>query len=108
MIHRFDAEPPIGTVIKLDDQAYVLVVSEPYRRKDGSMSRLLTWHCECAQCSAPFTIQSGLSVAALNRRCVKHKRPGQRLNRGRPRGQPLVVTVFVPAADGTLVPFTGA
>lgn len=108
MIHHFETDPPIGTVIALDGQSYVLVASEPYRRRDGADVRLLTWHTECAQCSAPFTVQSGLAVEHFNRRCVKHKRPGSRVNRSRPRGEALEAAIFVPAADGTLVPFKGA
>jgi hypothetical protein len=75
IITVFAEEPPIGTRIMLDDQAYELVGSEPYTRKtDGAASRLLTWETTCPVegCLASFRAQSGLSITWLRRRCDQH------------------------------------
>jgi len=96
--HSFPERPPLGTTITLDDaQSYVLVEAKPHQRRDGTMGSLLTWHTECAQCAMPFTFQTGLVISSLNRRCVKHKRPGQRVDRGKRTGHPLKVHIYEPS-----------
>jgi hypothetical protein len=84
MITIFETEPPLGSRILLDDQAYELVGSEPYRRKsDGVMSRVLTWEtlCPVDGCGASFRVQTGLSIKSLCRRCVEHKDPTSAVGR---------------------------
>lgn len=109
MLFQFDAEPALGTVIVLDGlQRYVLVRADPHIRLDGVETRLLFWAADCPVCGEPFLAKSGLMVRALNRRCQTHKRPGQRVNKAKRRAEGMDVEIFSPAADGTLVPFTGA
>lgn len=91
-LHVFDDVPAIGTTIALDDQVYELIAIEPHVRKDGVSTLLLVWSTSCAYCADPMLVRSGLHVAALNRRCDVHKRPGQRVG-GKRRHQPLKVRV---------------
>ena len=76
MMAVFAVEPPLGTRILLDDQAYELVEAEPYTRKtDGRPSRLLVWETSCAAdgCGASFRTKTGMTVTSLNRRCEGHR-----------------------------------
>jgi hypothetical protein len=62
-------------VIEQMGQRYELVDVEPYRRKDGESSAILTWRGTCLDCGEPFEVKSGCIVSNdLRRRCDKHKR----------------------------------
>jgi hypothetical protein len=62
-------------------QRYIAVGTIPHRRRDGTETRLIEWHSECAQCRAPFIARTPAAAKKFqpNRRCMKHKRPGQRV-----------------------------
>ena len=67
-----------------DGQVYHCIRIEPYTRlKDGGVTELAVWESECAQCRAPFRFRSPRQASKFvpNRRCSKHKRPGQRVRR---------------------------
>lgn len=54
-----------------------------HRRKDGNETLLAIWESECATCGEPFTVATPMFAAKFtpNRRCQRHKRPGQRVGR---------------------------
>ena len=74
---RFHIPPVIGTALMLAGQRYELRAVEPHRRRDGARTVILTWGSHCAQCGAPFSVTTGLSVVNLNRRCARHHAPGK-------------------------------
>lgn len=65
-------------------QRYTCVASVPFTRKDGTVSAVLTWQSECAECGEAFkmTTPAGSEKFEPNRRCLKHKRPGHRVKAG--------------------------
>jgi hypothetical protein len=100
MIALFATEPPLGTRILLDDQAYELVDVQPYTRKsDGRPTRLLTWEtcCPTTGCDTSFRVHTGLTVSALSRRCEDHRFTAVRFKpvKGR-RGRKVRVQVEFP------------
>lgn len=62
-------------------QLYKLVGTFPHIRKDGTHTQLHRWVSACAQCGEPFfiTTPAAASNPKFNRRCQKHKRPGQQV-----------------------------
>lgn len=64
------------------EQRYTCVASVPFTRRDGTVSAVLTWQSDCAECGAAFSFKTGASKFDPNRRCAKHKRPGQRVKAG--------------------------
>jgi hypothetical protein len=80
----FAATPAVGTAVIWQGQTYTLAAVEPYARPDGTPSQILVWRSPCWECSAPFEMRRSLGGArGLNRRCVRHKRPGARVRIGR-------------------------
>jgi hypothetical protein len=71
----FADAPAKGTKVVLDDQLYLLDRVEPYVRKSGTHSSLLTWLTVCPNCSVAFEVKTGLATKSLNRRCEKCRRP---------------------------------
>lgn len=58
---------------------YELLRVTPYRRLDGTETVLLVWEGRCADCEAPFEVQTSTAVGTdLNRRCRLHRSPGRR------------------------------
>lgn len=90
----FQTVPAFGTVVDLDGQGYELVGLEPYTRTDGSKTQLMVWSAPCATCGDPFTVKSGMTFKAPNRRCDGCKRTGKPV-KGR-RGRKINVTVRMP------------
>ena len=88
---EFICPPSIGMVISLDDQDYELVEVQPYDRIDGTATNLLVWSAACADCESEFTVKSGLTFKAPNRRCEKCKKAGRPV-KGR-RGRKVKVEV---------------
>lgn len=64
-------------------QEYRPIYTRPHRRKDGSETVLAIWESDCSTCGEPFTVATPLfSIKFMpNRRCQRHKRPGQRVGR---------------------------
>lgn len=62
-------------------QAYVCIGIEPHEKRDGGRTLLARWQSTCAECGEPFSFTMPLLAARFepNRRCTKHKRPGQRV-----------------------------
>lgn len=89
--------PPVGTLMMLDDQAYRLTVVEPYTRRDGSPSRLLTWEASCAQCGTTFQVVTGMVATKIPRRCIDHRQPSVRVSSSVKRGASLTIRVIDPA-----------
>lgn len=53
-------DPAIGTVALLPNQrTATLTAIEPYTRRDGAASAILTWTLTCATCGAPYTATTG-------------------------------------------------
>ncbi len=82
---RFTQPPVPGHAFVYQGQRYVLIRSEPYVRKDGQHSRLLTWQSHFADCGQPFVQTTGMGIYHVNRRCDKHKSPGRLVAGGRYR-----------------------
>lgn len=80
-----EAVPALGSLLELDAQSYRLEAAEPYHRKDGSASALLTWQSMCPDCGDPFTVKTGLSFNTPNRRCSDCCRPRDRVRQAKRR-----------------------
>ncbi len=74
----------IGMTRDHKGQSYTVTGSFHRQRKDGTLATILQWTSPCAQCGEPFTITTPAASAKFepNRRCPKHKRPGQRVKVG--------------------------
>jgi hypothetical protein len=70
-----------------DGQRYELVRTEPYTRLDGSETALSVWQSPCPVCGEAFEVRTPLRARRFepNRRCLKHRRPGVRVNRRKKR-----------------------
>lgn len=67
-------------------QIYSFVWTEPHRRQDGTETMLRVYRSGCARCGQPFEVRiSMIGHRWLNRRCVKHHRPGSKV---RPQSGP--------------------
>ncbi len=71
-----ETAPAIGSVLTADGQRFCLVAAEPYTRRDGSASMLLTWRSACPTCGTEFEVRSGLRTKSLTRRCEAHRTAG--------------------------------
>ena len=91
---EFATAPPIGTIVRLDDQAYELRGTKPHTRQDGSASMLLDWETQCPKCGAPFELTTGLKAQHLRRLCGACK-DGAKLVKGR-RGRKVKVSIELP------------
>jgi hypothetical protein len=92
--YEFQAEPTLGTLLRLDDQAYELRDVKPHIRKDGKPTRLLVWESECPSCGTGFEVVAGLKTKSLNRRCAECRRTGKPV-KGK-RGRRVKVEVVAP------------
>jgi len=72
----FETAPAVGTILTADDQRFRLEAAEPYTRRDGTASALLTWSSSCPTCGAEFEVRSGLRTKSLTRRCEEHRTAG--------------------------------
>lgn len=64
-------------------QRYTVVGSSTRMRRDGTEATILTWQSQCADCGGDFTFTTPAASSKFqpNRRCPKHKRPGQRVRK---------------------------
>ncbi|GGC31242.1 hypothetical protein GCM10011371_18340 [Novosphingobium marinum] len=71
----------IGLVRDFRGQRYEVVEKSERTRRDGTLAIILHWESMCADCGEPFrlTTPAASSKFEPNRRCQKHKRPGQRV-----------------------------
>ena len=73
-------EPALGTLAVLPDQRVAtLTAIEPYTRRDGAASAILTWTMKCATCSAPYTVTTGREGPASRNLKIKNC-PAHRAN----------------------------
>jgi len=65
-------------------QQYEFVGPRRHTRRDGTETFLAVWRTTCPQCGESFlcTTPGEASKFEPNRRCQKHKRPGQRAKGG--------------------------
>lgn len=73
LIVRFAKPPAIGTAIIHDGQVFEVAAREPYTRKDGAASVLLTWRTGCRECGAVVEFKLGKEFRASRRNCDEHK-----------------------------------
>ena len=89
--------PAVGILLLVDDQRFSAIAVEPYKRRDGGDSFLITWSSTCASCGAAYEVRTGTGGQIPPRRC----RPCRPANKspyplsGRP-GQPVRVQVVRP------------
>lgn len=71
----------IGTIRDYKGQQYYVAETFIRDRKDGSLAVILVWASPCADCGTEFrfTTPAAAKNWQPNRRCTKHKRPGQRV-----------------------------
>ena len=71
----------IGTVRDYQGQPYTATRAFERKRVDGSIATIIEWTSPCATCGEPFTMTAPAAASKFqpNRRCQKHKRPGQRV-----------------------------
>jgi hypothetical protein len=67
----------VGQVLKQGGQSYWLLKMEPYQRRDGANTVLLTWAGKCAECGRGFETKSPALPKWLSRRCDEHRAPGR-------------------------------
>jgi hypothetical protein len=74
-------EPSITEARYFHDQRYVEAGRFERRRRDGTLATIITWVSDCPVCGEPFTTTTPAASTKFqpNRRCQKHKRPGQRV-----------------------------
>lgn len=96
MIDFRPTAPALGTVVMLDDQAYQLTGVEPYTRKDGLQSNVLTWTAGCAECGESFKTKTGLKATWLHRRCEAHRQLGKPVTK---RGSKVTVRIIEPSQE---------
>ncbi len=72
--------PVVGMELWQDDQRFIATAVEPYQRRDGGQSFLVTWGTNCPDCGAEFQSGTGTGGAPPRRRC-----PGCRLPPARQR-----------------------
>lgn len=72
----------MGAAREHKGQRYTCTAAVPFTRRDGTVSAVLTWQSDCAECGAAFSFKMGATKFEPNRRCAKHKRPGQRVKAG--------------------------
>lgn len=61
-------------------QTYTFVCYQPHTTRDGREVDLAVWTSPCVVCGALFEVTTHENpdvTPYLNRRCTKHKRPGQ-------------------------------
>jgi hypothetical protein len=65
-------------------QHYSLTGTVPHTCRDGRETELEVWRSTCANCGEPFDCMRPAKAKRFepNRRCQKHKRPGQRVKGG--------------------------
>ena len=80
---NFNISPPLGTVLMVQGQRYVLVGTEPFRRNDGTSTTLLKWASHCPVCADAFVASTPLKTRYISRRCPKHHRAGVPVARSR-------------------------
>jgi len=73
----FSVAPPLGTVLMMAGQRYLLIKHQPYLRADGERSELLSWESHCPVCGDAFVVTTSLKLTYLNRRCPIHHAPGR-------------------------------
>lgn len=73
MIIRFDEAPPVGWLTTHDGQSFVVAAVEPYRRRDGGISSVVTWETVCVDCEGIVRFECGQGLAIKRRRCDEHK-----------------------------------
>jgi hypothetical protein len=74
----------IGMAFKRGEQHYECVAIRPYQRGDGKMTKLAVWRANCPECGEAFEVICSISMirGPLNRRCLLHRAPGKRVERG--------------------------
>lgn len=66
---KFSSPPGIGTTIWLKGDEFSLEKVEPYVRRDGEESNLLTWGSWCKACGCEFVQTTGRSFSGLKKNC---------------------------------------
>lgn len=71
------ANPPyeIDDRVGINGRFYTVADIQPYMRRDGEASWVVTWEGRCATCDAPFLVKEGCYPSRMNVRCVDHHRP---------------------------------
>lgn len=66
----FLAPPEVGAHYTIENQAYEILASEPYtRRQTGGESALITWETACRGCDKPFTFTTGPTQGDVRQYC---------------------------------------
>lgn len=76
---RFDQPPAIGREFSFDGQSFTVTHVEPYVRKDGQASFIITWNSRCPECGGLVENKTGLVARFHRRRCPAHVRPMERV-----------------------------
>jgi hypothetical protein len=60
----------VGDTLAIGGRTATVAAVDPYTRKDGSASQLVTWRMDCAACAKPFTFTGGRFLRSdTSRRC---------------------------------------
>ncbi len=82
-MQSFDEPPEWGPARIFRGQIYERIGFQPHVSRDGEKTTLAVLQSHCAECGARFEVTVGLFTKRFspNRRCQRHKRPGQRVQR---------------------------
>ena len=75
-----EAAPTVGDVFRFDGQDFKVAKVEPYVRRDGEKSIVVTWHSSCPECATTVINTSGFAARFPRRRCPAHLSPRRKVN----------------------------
>jgi hypothetical protein len=70
------AEPSflvVGDTLTIARRQFTAAVVEPYVRRDGTPSQLVTWRSQCAVCEVPYEVKGGRAAKHLPLNCEQHR-----------------------------------
>jgi hypothetical protein len=91
-----------GASLLANGREFVAAAVEPYTRRDGTASQLVTWRGQCALCGAPYDVKGGRAAKHLPLNCEQHR--GRRTKRVRRRhpAREIIARAYVALQNGDI------
>ena len=70
-----------GQLVTHRGQVYEVVAVKPWKRRDGTPTKVLVWRTRCPDCGGVVEFSTGLMVWSWRRRCDACKKPGKPVTR---------------------------
>jgi hypothetical protein len=92
----------VGSRLDASGQLFVATAVEPYTRRDGAPSQLVTWRGHCATCGAPYDVKGSRHASHLPKNCEQHR--GRRTKRARRRypAREVIARAYVAMQNGDI------